>query len=71
MPTPGNRPFRVERVTAHRGGAPSPGGGPTADPGLTLTAYTAEPGSASAEKLGLLAGWAVTTPQPDIAIDTA
>src|SRR3954447_26903032 len=31
-----------------------------ADPGLTLTVYTAEPGSSSAEKLGLLASWAAT-----------
>ena len=31
-----------------------------ADPGLTLTAYTAEPGSDSADKLALLASWAVT-----------
>src|SRR4051812_3042914 len=28
--------------------------------GLTIVAYTAEPGSASAEKLGLLASWAAT-----------
>jgi transcriptional regulator with XRE-family HTH domain len=28
-----------------------------ADPGLTLTVYTAEPGSSSAEKLALLASW--------------
>jgi transcriptional regulator with XRE-family HTH domain len=40
-----------------------------ADQGLTLTAYTAEPGSESAEKLGLLASWAAT---PDRAqIDSA
>ncbi|MGK5112664.1 MULTISPECIES: helix-turn-helix domain-containing protein [unclassified Geodermatophilus] len=31
-----------------------------ADPGLTLTVYTAEPGSESAEKLALLASWAAT-----------
>ena len=31
------------------------------DPGLTLTAYTAEPGSASDDKLKLLASWAATT----------
>lgn len=29
----------------------------TADPGLTLLIYTAEPGSESAERLGLLASW--------------
>lgn len=32
----------------------------TADTGLTLTAYTAEPGSPTAERLGLLASWAAT-----------
>jgi transcriptional regulator with XRE-family HTH domain len=32
-----------------------------ADPGLTLTVYTAEPGSGSAEKLALLASWGATT----------
>jgi transcriptional regulator with XRE-family HTH domain len=31
-----------------------------ADQGLTLSVYTAEPGSESAEKLGLLASWAAT-----------
>ena len=31
-----------------------------ADPGLMLVAYTAEPGSKSAEALGLLASWAAT-----------
>jgi hypothetical protein len=34
-----------------------------ADPGLTLTVYTAEPGSDSAEKLALLASWAATSDQ--------
>ena len=34
-----------------------------ADPGLTLTVYTAEPGSDSAEKLALLASWAATSEQ--------
>ncbi|MCU1403814.1 MAG: family transcriptional regulator [Glaciihabitans sp.] len=33
----------------------------TADPGLVLMVYTAEPGSASAERLQLLANWAATT----------
>jgi hypothetical protein len=33
-----------------------------ADPGLTLTVYTAEPGSPSAEKLALLASWTATVP---------
>ena len=31
-----------------------------ADPGLTMTAYTAEPGSASRDALRLLASWAAT-----------
>ncbi|GAA3880471.1 helix-turn-helix transcriptional regulator [Leifsonia kafniensis] len=35
-----------------------------ADPGLTLFAYTAEPGSRSAERLRLLASWAATTDAP-------
>jgi transcriptional regulator with XRE-family HTH domain len=34
-----------------------------ADPGLTLTVYTAEPGSESAEKLALLGSWGATTVQ--------
>ena len=34
--------------------------------GLTLTAYTAEPGSASEEKLSLLASWAVTVDPPSV-----
>jgi transcriptional regulator with XRE-family HTH domain len=34
-----------------------------ADPSLTLTVYTAEPGSDSAEKLALLASWAATSDQ--------
>jgi transcriptional regulator with XRE-family HTH domain len=40
-----------------------------ADPGLTLTVYTAEPGSPSAEKLGFLASWAgvPTAAQPEVA----
>jgi transcriptional regulator with XRE-family HTH domain len=44
-----------------------------ADPGLTLTAYTAEPGSPSAEKLGLLASWAAPTvrTQPDVSVEQA
>jgi hypothetical protein len=32
----------------------------SADPGLMIVAYTAEPGSRSAEALGLLASWAAT-----------
>jgi transcriptional regulator with XRE-family HTH domain len=32
----------------------------TAEPGLVLTIYTAEPGSASAERLGLLGSWAAS-----------
>ena len=34
-----------------------------ADPGLTITAYTAEPGTASHDALALLASWAATTDQ--------
>ena len=36
-----------------------------AEPGLTLTAYTAEPGSPSADALTLLASWAATTGETD------
>ncbi|MGX1675208.1 MmyB family transcriptional regulator [Streptomyces sp. NPDC055400] len=36
----------------------------TAEPGLTLTIYTAEPGSASEEGLRLLASWAATQESP-------
>jgi MmyB-like transcription regulator ligand binding domain/Helix-turn-helix domain len=36
-----------------------------AEPGLTLTAYTAEPGSPSADALTLLASWAATTGDTD------
>jgi hypothetical protein len=36
-----------------------------AAPGLTLTAYTAEPGSPSADALALLASWAATTADTD------
>ena len=44
-----------------------------ADPGLTLTVYTAEPGSESAEKLALLASWAATPDQaqPDSTAERA
>jgi hypothetical protein len=35
-----------------------------ADPGLTLTVYTAEPGSPSAERLALLASWAAAVAAP-------
>ena len=34
-----------------------------ADPGLTITAYTAEPGTASHDALALLASWAATPDQ--------
>ena len=34
----------------------------TAEPGLVLMVYTAEPGSPSAERLQLLASWAASTP---------
>lgn len=36
----------------------------TAEPGLSLLIYTAEPGSASEERLQLLASWAATSPTP-------
>jgi transcriptional regulator with XRE-family HTH domain len=44
-----------------------------ADPGLTLTAYSAEPGSPSEEKLTLLASWSATLDQvqPTHAPDSA
>ena len=35
-----------------------------ADPGLSLVVYSAEPSSADAEKLSLLASWAATMQQP-------
>jgi hypothetical protein len=35
----------------------------TVDPGLTLHAFTAEPGSASADALNVLASWAATLGQ--------
>jgi transcriptional regulator with XRE-family HTH domain len=43
-----------------------------ADPGLTLTVYTAEPASASAEKMALLASWGATTVEPgrDVAAES-
>jgi MmyB-like transcription regulator ligand binding domain len=39
-----------------------------ADPGLTITAYTAEPGTASHDALALLTSWAATPDQPDDAV---
>lgn len=42
-----------------------------ADPGLQLSTYTAEPGSPSAEKLGLLASWAATSAAASAPADTA
>lgn len=38
-----------------------------ADPGLTLTAYSAEPGTPAEEKLHLLASWSATAEQPTAA----
>ncbi len=40
-----------------------------ADPGLTVTAYTAEPGSRSHDALALLASWAAT-PDDQVVVDT-
>lgn len=42
-----------------------------ADPGLTLSTYTAEPGSASADALRMLASWAATTAPPELNPQTA
>jgi hypothetical protein len=37
----------------------------SADPGLAITIWTAEPGSKSAEALSLLGSWAATPEQPE------
>ena len=42
-----------------------------ADPGLTLTAYSAEPGTRSENALKLLASWAATQPAPTATADEA
>lgn len=42
-----------------------------AEPGLVLTIYTAEPGSASEERLRLLGSWAATEETPAATADTA
>lgn len=42
----------------------------TAEPGLVLMVYTAEPGSPSAERLQLLASWAASTPSRTTTTDT-
>jgi hypothetical protein len=39
----------------------------SADAGLTIMAYTAEPGSKSAEALSLLGSWAATLDQANLA----
>jgi hypothetical protein len=41
-----------------------------ADSGLTMFAYTAEPGSRSEQALRLLGSWAATAAQPDPAAST-
>ncbi|GAA1978195.1 helix-turn-helix transcriptional regulator [Terrabacter lapilli] len=41
----------------------------TAEPGLVLMVYTAEPGSPTAERLQLLASWAASTPAPTATTD--
>jgi hypothetical protein len=38
----------------------------TADTGLTMLVYTAEPGSSPADALTLLASWAATLKQTDL-----
>jgi transcriptional regulator with XRE-family HTH domain len=43
----------------------------TADPGLAMLIYTAEPGSPSAERLSLLASWAAGIPSSGPAADNA
>jgi transcriptional regulator with XRE-family HTH domain len=43
----------------------------TADPGLAMLIYTAEPGSPSAERLSLLASWAAGIPSSEPATDNA
>jgi transcriptional regulator with XRE-family HTH domain len=43
----------------------------TAEPGLVLMVYTAEPGSPSAERLQLLASWAAETPSANDTLNTA
>ncbi|HSN12658.1 MAG TPA: transcriptional regulator, partial [Propionibacteriaceae bacterium] len=35
------------------------------EPGLTMTVYAAEPGSASADALALLASWSAEAPRPE------
>jgi hypothetical protein len=42
----------------------------SADPGLAVTIYTAEPGTKSAEALSLLGRWAATSDQPEPAQQT-
>jgi hypothetical protein len=39
----------------------------SADAGLTMFVYTAEPGSASAEALALLASWTAATDRSELA----
>jgi hypothetical protein len=39
----------------------------SADPGLTIMAYTAEPGTKSADALNLLGSWAATVEHPNLA----
>jgi len=41
----------------------------TADPGLALLIYAAEPGSPSAERLSLLASWAAGVPSSPLAAE--
>ncbi len=54
---------RRDRITPDRAGLPAYGGNRRvpglrpADPGLTLSTYTAEPATASADALAVLASW--------------
>jgi hypothetical protein len=54
-------------LVVRRGRTVLPGVGDvlSADPGLAITIYTAEPGTKSAEALSLLGSWAATSDHPE------